>query len=680
MGTFTKQTPMLYRAVEFDRSAINVEERTIPFSLSSETEVERTDVFGWNTWIEVLGHEAREVRLDRFRQFGALHLDHDVTKPVAAVQEARLVDGVIRGIAKFGATELAEDAWKDASSDAPMRRGISAGYRVYQWEDVTPEDRRKAAAENDEELVRTWRAVDWEVFEGTLTTIPADTAVGVARSAPQELHEATFRSASMQRKPAEGSGATQREERNVEPEIVVRDTPTPAPTPTAPPPDLEEVRKDAAEKERKRVQTIGALGNKWKMEELATEAIERGASVQDFSQDLMRKFDPQAIAATQQEKAKVGMDESDLADYRVTNIVRAQIENNWKLAPLEWEVSEAAKEKREYETPSNGRTLPNCVTIPWDVLADSRFDRYRPLQRWSNRGGMGQRDAVGIVSPGSEGAALRGTQLRADLFIDILRPQTVLGSLGMTILPGLVGDVDLPYMSAGAVVGWVGEDTDATLDDTTAFLTRKLAPKTVSVDVPMTRRLILQSTPAVEGLIRNDVFQRISIAIDDVGIEGGGTNEPSGIKGYSGVTTVDITNAPADSFGWTHIVKLEENLAIANGLRDGVSYLTTPQARRYMKETVKIASQDRLIWDSTEFDRPLNGYPAAVSNLVPSDLTEGTHSTTDLSMISFSGCGEGSTFKAIHGRTPRRAGSEFARSQTSTISFDIRDRLRTVTT
>jgi hypothetical protein len=67
------------------------------------------------------------------------------------------------------------------------------------------------------------------------------------------------------------------------------------------------------------------------------------------------------------------------------------------------------------------------------------------------------------------------------MFIDRLRSALVSEKLGATVIPDLVGTIDIPRQTGSSTAQWVGEDgslteTDATFDDV------NLAPKTVGGD------------------------------------------------------------------------------------------------------------------------------------------------------------------------------------------------------
>ncbi len=144
--------------------ALDAEKRTAELTLSSETPVQR-----WGD-TEILSHDETAIRLQRLREIGAIHLNHDTTQPVAAIREVKIKDRRLVAVVQFGRTALAEDAWKNVQDG--VVRGVSVGYRIHKVQ--------------IDENARTITAIDWEPYEASLTTIPADPTVGVGRSADQE--------------------------------------------------------------------------------------------------------------------------------------------------------------------------------------------------------------------------------------------------------------------------------------------------------------------------------------------------------------------------------------------------------------------------------------------------------------------------------------------------------------
>src|SRR5690606_22265725 len=118
---------------------------------------------------------------------------------------------------------------------------------------------------------------------------------------------------------------------------------------------------------------------------------------------------------------------------------------------------------------------------------------------------------------------------RPELFIDRLRSALVTERLGATVLDGLIGTVDIPRQTGSSAAQWVDEDgslteTDASFDDVT------LAPKTVGAMTSYSRRTLLNVSPAIEQIVRNDLADTLAAAIDEEAMIGtGNSNTPTGI-------------------------------------------------------------------------------------------------------------------------------------------------------
>lgn len=114
---------------------------------------------------EVLAHGKDNVRLDRLRSVGAFLVNHDRDQRVGAVESVELKDGQMIVRVLLGTTERAKDCQREVEDGS--LRGVSIGYNVHRW-DI-----------NDE--ARTYTAVDWEPFEVSLVSIPADPSAMIAR-------------------------------------------------------------------------------------------------------------------------------------------------------------------------------------------------------------------------------------------------------------------------------------------------------------------------------------------------------------------------------------------------------------------------------------------------------------------------------------------------------------------
>jgi HK97 family phage major capsid protein len=204
-------------------------------------------------------------------------------------------------------------------------------------------------------------------------------------------------------------------------------------------------------------------------------------------------------------------------------------------------------------------------------------------------------------------------------FIEALRVGTVVGQLGARTLGNLSGEVVMPNMTAGAAT-WEGE-TDQNTDSGASFGGIKMAPNRLSAYVDVSKQFLNQASFDAEAMLRQDLTLAVSEAVDAAAINGSGTGEPTGILNTAGIGSVNM-GANGGAITWPKAVELESEVAAANALRGSLAYLTTPGGRGSMKTTAKDAGSGQFIWSGSE----VNGYRAASSNNVPSDLTKGTSS------------------------------------------------------
>jgi len=212
---------------------------------------------------------------------------------------------------------------------------------------------------------------------------------------------------------------------------------------------------------------------------------------------------------------------------------------------------------------------------------------------------------------GSTAADLIPNPHRADLFIDMLRAKLVCARLGATYLDGLVGTpVDIPRQTGSGTAQWVAEDgslseTDAAFDDV------NLAPKTVGSVTSYSRRTMLNSSPSIEQIVRNDLAATIAHAIDSKAMIGDGTgNTPTG-----------ITSAGATAGGGGAVLTYEEVLAYpslvdaANALDGSLGWALNPFVAKKLRATLIAASTDsRMIMEGPN---SLVGYPAVTTTALP---------------------------------------------------------------
>ena len=143
-----------FRAVK--RTGYDAEAHTVTMALSSEEPVER----GYGT--EILSHAKGAIRTGRLEQGISLLFNHDMDQHLGVSVSYDIAGGTLRTTSRFGSNPLALEKEKDVKDD--ILRYVSVGYLVYEME-IT-EDAKTGH--------RTVLVTDWEPYEGSLVTVPAD--------------------------------------------------------------------------------------------------------------------------------------------------------------------------------------------------------------------------------------------------------------------------------------------------------------------------------------------------------------------------------------------------------------------------------------------------------------------------------------------------------------------------
>jgi HK97 family phage major capsid protein len=225
---------------------------------------------------------------------------------------------------------------------------------------------------------------------------------------------------------------------------------------------------------------------------------------------------------------------------------------------------------------------------------------------------------------GSSAEGLTPTPLRADLFIDRLRNRLVVARLGATYLDGLVGSpIDIPRQTGSSTAQWVAEDgslseTDAAFDDVT------LTPKTVGSMTSYSRRTLLNASPSIEQIVRNDLAAVIAQAIDAKAMTGdGSSNTPTGILHTSGVHDTGAGSAIA----WDEVLDFIALIDGSNALDGALGWAINPFVVKKLRSTlVDSNTAGKMIMEEPN---ELAGYPALSSMQLPggaSDPTSGPES------------------------------------------------------
>jgi HK97 family phage major capsid protein len=370
-----------------------------------------------------------------------------------------------------------------------------------------------------------------------------------------------------------------------------------------------EAAAEAAKAERARISGITALTEKHGMADLGRQLIEGGRSLDEARAAVLEKIGAKPVETV----APVEMAAQELAGYSLTAGIRAALTGDWssREAGLVRELS------REVEKSGVSKTAERSFFVPFSALS---------------------KRATYVTSGPTTGGNLVATDLLADDFIEALRNGSLMLSLGVRTMPGLVGNVAVPRRSGVASTYYLSTQTTAITQSESTFDQVTMSPKNLAALSKYSRQTLLQGTPGIEELVRRDLTDGLNLAVDLGILNGSGSSgQPTGIMQTSGIGSVAMgTNGGAITL--EKLVDLETEVMIDNGAvnRDAVAYVTNAKVMGALKKL--------RAGGSTTGDGPflvnqigntlgrgpagseINGYPIGVTNQVPSNLTKGTSS------------------------------------------------------
>ena len=164
----------LSRALQVERAQIDDEARTATLAFASQQPYDRW----WGR--EILDVSPTAMRMQRLSTGANLLVDHDTRDVVGVVETVEVgADRVARAVVRFGRSTRAQEVWQDVKDG--IRRNVSVGYMIHGAKLI----------ETDDEDNDTYLVTDWEPYEVSLVSVPADPTVGVGRALAQGLDAST---------------------------------------------------------------------------------------------------------------------------------------------------------------------------------------------------------------------------------------------------------------------------------------------------------------------------------------------------------------------------------------------------------------------------------------------------------------------------------------------------------
>jgi HK97 family phage major capsid protein/HK97 family phage prohead protease len=540
---------------------------------------------------EILDHNPGSMRSDFINSGRApLFVNHDTrAQPIGVLEKGTVKigkDKIGRCEARFGKTGAACDALTNV--DDRIFNNTSVGYQVHEM---------RFESEKDGE--ESYRVIDWEPHEVSLVGVPADRSVGVDRGSPQ-----TDISNRQERKMADGNeGGTPA---------------APAADPAAEKTRIELIR---AEEQKVSAQAMEAARRKAidyfcesnKIDErMKAQFITSGMSIEEVGKDILAIVKSRGELNKPQGAGALGLTPDETKSFSICKAILACRDKDWSKAGFELECTRAIAQKMG--------TTPDATKFYVPVEVQRRASGMSAMAEYNARangairsqGGsnmhLTRADTVGSVTAG--GYLVETINLS---FIELLRNRTVAFRLGATVLSGLVGNVNIPKQTAAATSMWLSTETTQITEVEQTFGQLALTPHTVGGYTEISRLLLLQSSPDVEGIVNADLAAIIGIAVDSGVIQGSGASgQPHGIIGLSGVGT-----AAGTSLQLAGLLSAQAAVGAANVVPVRGGWSSTFVNSALLRARQEFANTYSPLWYGSVWDGVMVGYPALASNQIP---------------------------------------------------------------
>jgi HK97 family phage major capsid protein/HK97 family phage prohead protease len=580
---------------------VDLAARTVRFPFSSETPVD----MWYGT--EILSHTPGAMRTGQ-RQESMPALFNHCRDDLLGIVESVEIGPDARGYAtvRFGKDERGDWAMQQVNDGILVN--VSFYYRVFKFiEDV------------EEEI---YTATDWEPYEVSFVTIPADATVGVGRAASTESENPVIvetraradpppnQQKTVVKPPAPENRQAANQTPSTEGVVFLGERKMGVETNAG---GEQKTADQILAEERKRVAEIDAMCRTHNVAaEMRDGLIKNGASIEQAKGavlDLQLTRSAKPVASLTESGHAPDLSEAEKSRYSMIRAINAVINRDWRNAGFEQEVSAEIGKRMGKETA--GFYMP--TNLPF-----------------------GKRAAYAAGATAT-GGAMVATNLLADAFIEVLRNRARVLQLGATVLSGLVGNVAIPRQTGASSTYWVTE-AGALTESEASFDQVSLSFKSIGTYGAVSRQMLLQSTPDIEMIVRNDLIKQLALGIDLAALSGSGAGgQPTGIANTSGIGSV-IGGTNGAQLTIDNLIDLETAVAAANADVDGMAYLGNAKTVGWLKKQ-KSTTGSYLWTDSPNGQRSstpgqINGYDFARSNQARSTLTKGT-STSVCSEVFF---------------------------------------------
>lgn len=280
------------------------------------------------------------------------------------------------------------------------------------------------------------------------------------------------------------------------------------------------------------------------------------------------------------------------------------IEKDKCLNGYERELSDEVERRSGFKPKHGGFFVPSSREIYPDLSTRSTFDT-------------------------TAGAGAIPTVLGTD-FIEFLRANMICVQAGATTINATGGTFSLSQQTATASPGFVAAGAAPSAESNATIGKVTWTPQAAMVYTDIDRMFMAEVTNIdTEKFVREDLGLALGELYDQMGLNGSGSGQPTGILQNSSVPTVALgTNGLAPTY--PNLIGMESSIENNNAPNKKRAYVTTPKAKGAYKQTPKVSNYPDYLWEK---DNTMNGYPAFATANMPNNLSKGSGSNLSASIF-----------------------------------------------
>ncbi|MCS0889949.1 phage major capsid protein [Escherichia coli] len=558
---------------------------------------------------EILVHTPEAVDLSRLNNNAPLLFNHNFDNHIGVVCNARIdADNVGRALVKFSKHGTMANDIRNKVIEGTMEK-ISVGYDIKEYHI----DYAKG------QLIVT----KWAPYELSFVTVPADDTVGLNRSlntitvnleAKRDMTKEQIEEIKEEQEPAQveetpveenkESEVEETQERQVEEnkEDENLEDGKDAEHPESVDDDSSTVRETEEVKEEREAAPV----EEEKTEEVAERSEEDELEIREIAREL--NIDDEELKRA---LAIKDMTPEAFRTKALNNLVNAQRNNEQQIKD--------SKMEKTFDLNNVIRSLVDGEALGANEAEFSAMAATATMQRGrAARGGsvFVPTAAMRAAADGNTKATLTAVtdeKLLNDSYVAMLMPQSVLGRLGVKVLPGLTSPTAIPKMTASSVesFGFVDEN-GAAPEGKAEFANVKMAPKTFAGGNPISRQS-LKTVPGIATLITDHINQAVRVKLEQLIL-----SDKENARGPAGVIKqlVDASRVEKKAaFSYKDFLKEIAKLTDAGVPAQAIKFAMSGATAAELESTLKDNGVSGYIIENGK----LAGYDVVTSGVIPVD-------------------------------------------------------------